>query len=197
MRKRTIIQLSIDGILALIGLGDLFVPEVKSWIFAGVIWGIAVIWAIFILVLWINDRKIKKEKQVQGIRLNENVKSESDLKIYSKIEKIITYGNGTKNLTMTIKLVPIRPVTIDILALHLTGEKYDAKIWRSKDNVFGDVLPDDLVNITPLTITTPSAYIVFFDVPKESAMSAKDASIYAFANHKDHNSEPFEINFEV
>ena len=193
MRKRTIIQFSIDGILALIGLGDLFVPEIKSWVFAGVIWGIAVMWAIFILVLWINDRKI--QKQTESIKLNENVKSEANLKIGAKVDKIITLsystamsgseGNfiyiseGDKIIHVDVILSPSKPMTLAILSLDIWGKRFDA------------------LNMPTNILKTSDNYNLGFNIPKSLASTTKEARIYALANNSEWFSEPFLIDFGV
>jgi len=117
---------------------------------------------------------------------------ESDLIIGANIHKIITYGNGTKNLTAYIKLKPTRPITVDILSLYLWGEKYEAKTWKE----YEDKRPEQ-INVTPIAITSPRSYIVFFDVPEESAINSEDVKIYALANNREYYSEPFGIKFEA
>ena len=73
--------------------------------------------------------------------------------------------------------------------MNLWGEKYEAQ------KKTGGVFPNGSTKVTPLTITNPYTDIVFFDIPKESALDFKDAKIYAFANNLEFYSEPFEINF--
>jgi len=63
----------------------------------------------------------KKDKQME---LNH---VEPDLVIGANILKIITYSNGTKNLTANVKLKPKGQITIDMLSLCLRSEKYEAK----------------------------------------------------------------------
>ena len=82
---------------------------------------------------------------------------------------------------MTIKLVPITPVTIDILALRLTAEeKYDAQKWQEFENK-----PAELINITPITITNLNILSVFFNIPEKSAINSKDVkyTLLRITNH--------------
>jgi hypothetical protein len=134
---------------------------------------------------------LSKKQREKSLR-NEPSEPEPDLIIAANIQKIITCGNGTKNLTANIKLKPTRPVTVDILSLYLWGEKYVAKTWKE----YEDKRPEQ-INVTPITITSPKSYIVFFDVPKESAINSENVKIYAFANNKEYYSEPFGIKFEA
>ena len=141
-----------------------------------------------IMFLWVAVELLAGRKQQQ----TEFAKVEPDLIIGANIQKIITYGNGTKKLTANIKLKPGRPVTVDILSLYLWGERYEAKTWKEYDDK-----PGELISVTPITITDPSSYIVFFYVPEESAINSEDVKIYAFANNKEYYSEPFGIKFEA
>ena len=118
--------------------------------------------------------------------------SEPDLVIGANILKIITYSNGTKNLTANVKLKPKGQITIDILSLCLRGEKYEAK----GSEKFEDKAQEQ-IKVTPITINNPKSYIVFFDVPGESAINSEDVKIYALANNREYYSEPFGIKFEA
>jgi hypothetical protein len=118
--------------------------------------------------------------------------SEPDLVIGANILKIITYSNGTKNLTANVKLKPTGQITIEMLSLCLRGEKYEAK----GSEKFEDKAQEQ-IKVTPITITNPKSYIVFFDVPGESAINSEDVKIYALANNRDYYSGPFGIKFEA
>ena len=128
----------------------------------------------------------KKDKQME---LNH---VEPDLVIGANILKIITYSNGTKNLTANVKLKPKGQITIDMLSLCLRSEKYEAK----GSEKFEDKTQEQ-IKVTPITINNPQSYIVFFNVPGESAINSEDVKIYALANNREYYSEPFGIKFEA
>ncbi len=127
----------------------------------------------------------KKDKQMESSHV------EPDLVIVANILKIITYSNGTKILTANVKLKPTGQTTVDILSLCLWGEKYEAKGSEKFEET------QEQIKVTPITITNPKSYIVFFDVPGESAINSEDVKIYALANNREYYSEPFGIKFEA
>ena len=83
----------------------------------------------------------KKDKQME---LNH---VEPDLVIGANILKIITYSNGTKNLTANVKLKPTGQITVDMLSLCLRSEKYEAK----GSEKFEDKAQEQ-IKVTPITI---------------------------------------------
>ena len=87
---------------------------------------------------------------------------------------------------------PAGQITVDILALCLRGEKYEAKGSEKIED-----LAQEHINVTPITINNPKSYIVFFNVPGESAINSEDVKIYALANNKEYYSESFGIKFEA
>jgi 5-enolpyruvylshikimate-3-phosphate synthase len=128
----------------------------------------------------------KKDKQME---LNH---VEPDLVIDANILKIITYSNGTKILTASVKLKPTRQITLDMLSLCLRGEKYEAR----ESEKFEDKAQEQ-IKVTPITINNPTSYILFFNVPGESAINSEDVKIYALANNSEYYSMPFGIKFEA
>ena len=96
----------------------------------------------------------KKDKQMELPHV------EPDLVIGANILKIVTYSNGKKILTANVKLKPTSQITVDMLSLCLRGEKYEAK----ESEIFEDKAQEP-IKVTPITITNPKSYIVFFDVP--------------------------------
>jgi hypothetical protein len=128
----------------------------------------------------------KKDKQMELPHF------EPDLVISANILKIVTYGNSIKFLTANVKLKPTGQITVDMLALCLRDEKYEAK----ESEKFEDKAQEP-IKVTPITITNPKSYIVFFDVPGESAINSEDVKIYALANNREYYSEPFGIKFEA
>jgi hypothetical protein len=79
-----------------------------------------------------------------------------------------------------------------MLSLCLRGEKHEAK---GSEN-FEDKAQEQ-IKVTPITINNPKSYIVFFDVPEESAINSEDVKIYALANNREYYSGPFGIKFEA
>jgi hypothetical protein len=79
-----------------------------------------------------------------------------------------------------------------MLSLCLRGEKYEAK----GSEKFEDKAQEQ-IKVTPITINNPKSYIVFFNVPGESAINSEDAKIYVLANNREYYSEPFGIKFEA
>jgi hypothetical protein len=128
----------------------------------------------------------KKDKQIELSHV------EPDLVIGANILKIITYSNGTKHLTANVKLKPKGQITVDLLSLCLRSEKYEAK----GSEKFEDKAQEQ-IKVTPITLTDPKSYIVFFNVPEESAINSEDVKIYALANNREYYSEPFGIKFEA
>jgi len=45
------------GILFLAGIGVELMPNVQSWLWSGIVWGIAFIWAVGVLMYWLRHRK--------------------------------------------------------------------------------------------------------------------------------------------
>ena len=128
----------------------------------------------------------KKDKQMELPHV------EPDLVIGANILKIVTYSNGKKILTANVKLKPTSQITVDMLSLCLRGEKYEAK----ESEIFEDKAQEP-IKVTPITITNPKSYIVFFDVPGESAINSENVKIYALANNREYYSGPFGIKFEA
>ena len=128
----------------------------------------------------------KKDKQME---LNH---VEPDLVISANILKIVTCSNGTKNLTANVKLKTTGQITIDTLSLCIWGEKYEAK----GSEIFEDRAQGQ-IQVTPITLTDAKSYVVFFNVPEESAINSEDVKIYALANNTVYYSEPFGIKFEA
>ena len=128
----------------------------------------------------------KKDKQMKLPHI------EPDLIIGANILKIVTCSNGTKNLTANVKLKPKGQITVDILSLCLQSKKYEAK----GSEKFEDI-EQEQIKVTPITLTDPKSYVVFFNVPEESAINSEDVKIYALANNMEYYSEPFGIKFEA
>jgi len=128
----------------------------------------------------------KKHKQMELPHV------EPDLVIGANILKIITYSNGTKILTANVILKPTGQITVDMLSLCLRGEKYEA----NESDKFEDKAQEQ-IKVTPITINNPTSYILFFNVPEESAINSEDVKIYALANNREYYSEPFGIKFEA
>lgn len=60
MRTKWWIQFSVQAILFLIGTGGIFVPQINTWLFAGIFWGIAFIWLVITLFLYLKSKRISK-----------------------------------------------------------------------------------------------------------------------------------------
>ena len=117
----------------------------------------------------------------------------NDLKIGAKLGEIETFGycdkalddgslkgdktEGNKLLKIDIILSPLKPMTLDILALELWGKRF-----------YVEKLPET-------TIKETSNYMMLFIVPKEFAIDTKEARIYALAGNSEWYSEPFPIIF--
>jgi hypothetical protein len=138
---------------------------------------------------WWVDIQLRASKKAKQIELSH---VEPDLVIVANILKIITYSNGTKNLTANVKLKPTGQITVDILSLCLWGEKYEAR----GSEKFEDKAQEQ-IKVTPITINNPTSYILSFNVPGESAINSEDVKIYALANNMEYYSGPFGIKFEA
>ena len=138
---------------------------------------------------WWVDIQLRARKKAKQMELSH---VEPDLVIGANILKIITYSNGTKILTANVILKPTGQITVDMLSLCLRGKKYEAK----KSEKFEDKAQEQ-IKVTPITINNPTSYILFFNVPEESAINSEDVKIYALANNREYYSEPFGIKFEA
>jgi hypothetical protein len=138
---------------------------------------------------WWVATKFRTGKKDKKMELNQ---VEPDLVIDANILKIMTHSNSTKILTANVKLKPTGQITVDILSLCLWGEKYEAK----GSEKFEDKAQEP-IKVTPITINNPTSYILFFNVPGESAINSEDVKIYALANNKEYYSGPFGIKFEA
>lgn len=67
MQRKWWIQFSIQAVLFLVGAGGMLVPEIRTWWFAGILWGIAFIWAIVTLIMWIKSRKSDEQEGTNEI----------------------------------------------------------------------------------------------------------------------------------
>ena len=66
---------------------------------------------LMILPKWLTAIQLRASKKDNQMELS-NI--EPDLIIVANILKIITYSNGTKNLTANVKLKPAGQITVDI-----------------------------------------------------------------------------------
>ena len=168
-----------NGILWVLGAA----MQIGGWInqtVAIMLLVIAFLWSSASLTYWLKNRR----KQTG---LETGIKPIVDLKMGAKIEEIRTsgyydkaeggYPEGDKELAIRIAFQPSRSMTLDVLALQLWGERYEAKARPIR------------------TLKKPDNYKVMFHIPRVAAINTENAQIYALAGNQEWYSEQFPINF--
>lgn len=152
---------------------------------------ISIILVVFGIIWLIVGYKRRKEEKLSSKLLN----------IGAKVKEIKTYGyyaglngsgltEGDRQVTIDMVLTPSKPMTLDIVALELWGERLDVKRER-------DTAPFDLIPLAPITLkeVRPYSFTVISDIPKELAIDTDNASVYVLADGSEWRSKHFSIAF--
>lgn len=119
------IQFSIQAVLFLVGLGGIFVPQIDTWLYTSIIWGVAVIWAIITFALWrksrgkytVRDEESSKKSPIEDIkddlitlnsrekeaatkRVKENYPEEIAIRIYDNF--VATFGGNIASIITNV-----------------------------------------------------------------------------------------------
>lgn len=149
MRAKWLVQFSIQAVLFLVGVGGIFVPQIDTWLYSGIIWGIAFIWLMVTLFLYLKSRKITKlcTQETSEVKIDEKtvVKPyENEWEHYKNLRELfirLQHVSGKERLDILDNIERERTILADNelqewIDKFLNAEKWHVEFGQKPDNEF-------------------------------------------------------------